>query len=86
MTGGGIGTDSNGYTLTNQTLIQGYGLIGSNAGAVYENLSLNNSGTVTANSSGNTLTIGGDGAPSRIRKFLRHQRRHACANQHSRDF
>ena len=62
MAGGNIGTDSNGYTLSNQATITGYGTIGSNFGADYENLNLNNSGTIDANSSGNTLTIGGDGS------------------------
>ena len=59
---GQIGTNSTGYTLTNQSTISGSGLIGSDASAVYPNLSLNNSGTINANSSGSTLTIGGDGS------------------------
>jgi len=62
MNAGEIGADSSsGRTLTNQVTIQGSGLIGSNTGALYETLSLNNSGTINANSSTNTLTIGGNG-------------------------
>jgi hypothetical protein len=63
MADGQIGTNSNGYTLTNQSTIQGTGLIGSNAGAVSPNLFLNNSasGTIDANTSNQTLTIGGSG-------------------------
>ncbi len=61
LAGGQIGTDGNGRTLTNQSTINGFGLIGSDAGIDFPNLSLNNSGTIDANSSGNTLTIGGTG-------------------------
>ncbi len=61
LTNGQIGTNGNGYTLTNSSTIQGSGIIGSNAGPVYQNLSLNNSGTIDANSSGNTLSIQGTG-------------------------
>jgi hypothetical protein len=61
LTNGQIGTNSNGYTLTNGSTIQGSGVVGSNAGPVYQNLSLNNSGTIDANSSGNTLAIQGTG-------------------------
>ena len=61
LAGGQVGTDGNGRTLTNQSTINGYGLIGSNASIDYPNLNLNNSGTIDANSSGNTLTIGGSG-------------------------
>ena len=60
-TGAQIGTNGNGFTLTNLTTIQGSGLIGSNLGALYENLSLNNSGTIDSNISGGTLQIGGNG-------------------------
>ena len=58
---GQIGTDGTGYTLTNESVISGSGLIGSNASSVYPSLSLDNTGTIDANSSGNTLGIGGDG-------------------------
>jgi hypothetical protein len=61
MTGGQIGTNGNQYTLTNTSTIQGYGDIGSNVGSDYPYLSLVNSGTIDANSSGNTLTVGGNG-------------------------
>ena len=44
--GAQIGTDSNGYTLTNQSTITGTGLIGSNAGALYQNLNVTNGGTI----------------------------------------
>ena len=64
MTGGEIGTDGNGRTLNNQTLIQGQGLIGSNNGALFQNLQVNNSGTILANSAGNALTITGTGSLS----------------------
>ena len=62
MAGGNIGTNSNDFTLTNNSTINGYGTIGSNYGSDYENLSLTNNGVINANSSGNTLTIGGDGS------------------------
>ena len=63
MTAGQIGTSSvgQGSILTNPSTIQGYGFIGSNSGALYQDLSFSNSGTVNANSSGNALTIEGDG-------------------------
>jgi len=61
LTGGQIGTNSTGYTLTNESLIQGYGTVGSNVGSDYQNLSLANSGTINANSSGNLLSIQGTG-------------------------
>src|ERR1039458_350476 len=61
FTGSQIGTDSNDYTLFNQTTIVGSGTIGSN-GITYQDLSLNNSGTINANSNGNTLEIGGTGS------------------------
>jgi fibronectin-binding autotransporter adhesin len=62
MSGNGqIGTDGNGRTLINQSLIQGSGVIGSNIGSLTSNLTMSNSGTVNANSSGNTLTIQGTG-------------------------
>ena len=61
MTGGQMGTDGNGRTLTNNSIIQGYGLIGSNASYDFQNLSLTNAGTINANSTGNILTIGGSG-------------------------
>src|SRR5208283_3628658 len=60
MTNGQIGTNSNDYTLTNNGLIQGWGVIGSN-NTTYEDLSLTNNGTINANSSGNTLSIQGTG-------------------------
>jgi hypothetical protein len=66
---GQIGTNSGAFTLTNESTIQGYGLIGSNASSVYPNLSLTNSGTVNANSSGNTLTIGGSGSTTNTGLF-----------------
>jgi fibronectin-binding autotransporter adhesin len=62
MTDGQIGTDGNGRTLTNQSTIQGSGLIGSNAAYVYQNLSLNNQGTINANLNGQTLEIAGNGS------------------------
>ncbi len=62
MTGNGqIGTNGNGYTLTNQNTIQGSGVIGSNIGALYQNLNLNNTGTINANINGQTLWITGNG-------------------------
>lgn len=61
-TSGQIGTNANGFTLTNQSTIQGSGLIGSNAGPVYQNLSLNNSGTIDGNAAVSALVIGGDGS------------------------
>ena len=60
-TNGGTDPDNVDYTLFNQVTIQGFGLIGSNVGSLYSALSLNNSGTVDSNSSGNTLTIAGTG-------------------------
>ena len=60
MTNGQIGTNSAGYTLTNNGLIRGSGVIGSNT-ATYQNLSLDNTGNISANSSGNTLSIQGTG-------------------------
>jgi len=64
MVAGQFGTTGSGQgsILTNQGNILGYGVIGSNSGALYQNLSFNNSGTVNANSSGNTLSIQGTGA------------------------
>jgi hypothetical protein len=59
-TGGQIGTDGNDRTLTNQSTIQGSGLIGSNA-VGFQNLSLSNSGTINGNSTTNALEIGGTG-------------------------
>ena len=59
---GQIGTDGTLRTLTNSTIIQGSGVIGSNAGALYQNLSLTNSGTINANTAANGLTIGGTGS------------------------
>ena len=56
-----IGSDGNGYNLTNQSTIQGSGVIGSNVGVLYPNLNLNNGALVNANSSGNTLSIQGTG-------------------------
>ena len=61
LTGGQIGTSGAQYTLTNASTIQGYGLLGSDVGSDYPYLSLVNSGTIDANSSGNTLGIGGSG-------------------------
>jgi fibronectin-binding autotransporter adhesin len=63
MTGGQIGTDGNGRTLTNDATIQGSGVIGSNAAGLSAGLSLVNNGTIDANisSAGNSLTIGGNG-------------------------
>jgi hypothetical protein len=58
---GQIGTNGTAFTLTNNSTITGSGLIGSNASSVFPNLSLNNTGTINANSSGNTLEIGGTG-------------------------
>ena len=60
--GGQIGTDGYGRTLYNASTIVGAGVIGSNAGALYQNLSLNNSGTINANSAGDTLSIQGNGS------------------------
>jgi hypothetical protein len=57
-----IGSDGTLNTLTNQTTIQGSGLIGSNVGSLYSDLSLTNSGTV--NATGGTLTIAGSGTTS----------------------
>jgi PEP-CTERM motif len=62
LAGGEIGTNGNNFTLNNQAIVQGQGLIGSNNGALFQNLSINNSGTILANSAGNTLTVGGTGA------------------------
>ena len=56
MNNGQIGTNSVPYTLTNNGLIQGWGVIGSNA-TTYGNMPLTNNGTINANSSGNTLSI-----------------------------
>ena len=56
---GAAGTDGGFYTLTNQSTIQGNGVIGSNAGALYSRLNLNNSGLVNANTTGKILTIEG---------------------------
>jgi fibronectin-binding autotransporter adhesin len=61
MTGGQIGTSGTQYTLTNESTIQGYGLIGSNVGSDYPYLSMVNSGTINSNVSGDTLTLGGSG-------------------------
>jgi hypothetical protein len=58
---GQIGTNNTNYTLTNQSTITGYGLIGSNSGSDYPPVNFVNSGTLNANSSGNTLTIAGSG-------------------------
>ena len=62
LSNGQIGTNSAGYTLTNGSTVDGSGIIGSNNGPVYQNLSLNNSGTINADSSGNTLSIQGTGS------------------------
>jgi hypothetical protein len=62
LNGGLIGTNSVNYTLTNNVLIQGYGEIGSNVGADYQNLSLANNSIINANSSGKTLMIDGTGS------------------------
>jgi hypothetical protein len=59
--GGQIGTNNNAFTLTNQSTIQGSGLIGSNA-VTYGNLNLTNSGTIDGNSTSNALEIGGSGS------------------------
>ena len=61
MTSGQIGTNGATFTLTNHGLIQGWGIIGSNA-TTYQNLNLNNTGTINANSSGNTLSVQGTGS------------------------
>ena len=61
LNGGLLGTNSAGYTLTNGVSILGWGVIGSNIGSDYQNLSLSNTGTINANSSGNTLSIQGTG-------------------------
>ena len=58
---GEIGTDGNDRTLTNQSTIQGTGVIGSNAD-VNQNLSLSNSGAIDANTNAGTLSIQGTGA------------------------
>jgi hypothetical protein len=50
-----IGTDGNSHTLTNNGLIRGSGVIGSN-------LSVNNTGTISANAVGSTLSIQGTGS------------------------
>ena len=54
-----IGTNSAGYTLTNNSTIQGTGLIGSNVGSLYDNDNLTNGGTIVSN--GGTLTLAGTG-------------------------
>ena len=61
LNGGLIGTNSNPFTLTNHSVIQGTGVIGSNASSDFENLNLTNTGTINSNSSGNTLSIQGTG-------------------------
>jgi hypothetical protein len=61
LNGGLVGTNGNFYTLTNNVLIQGYGVIGSNVGSDYQNLDLNNTATINANSNGNPLSIQGAG-------------------------
>ena len=65
MSGGNaqIGGDGYGRTLTNNATIQGYGVIGSNIGSLYSSIAVVNgaSGTLLANSPGNTLTIQGTG-------------------------
>src|SRR5664279_2717826 len=60
LNNGQIGTNSGAWTLTNASTIEGWGVIGSN-GITYGNMSLNNSGTINANSSGNTLSDVGFG-------------------------
>src|SRR6185312_9709047 len=59
-TGGQIGTDSGGWTLTNDSTIQGTGVIGSN-NTTFQNLNLLNNGTIDANTGGQTLSIQGTG-------------------------
>src|SRR5579863_6566258 len=61
LNAGQIGTDGNIRTLTNNGLIQGSGIIGSNS-LTNQNLNLNNTATINANSSGNTLSIQGTGS------------------------
>ncbi|MGD1032490.1 MAG: hypothetical protein ABSA05_15275, partial [Opitutaceae bacterium] len=61
MTNGQIGTDGNGRTLNNQSIIQGTGVIGSNASGVSQNMVLNNSGTVDANVTSGTITLSSTG-------------------------
>src|ERR1022692_335008 len=56
LNNGQIGTNSGAWTLTNASTIDGWGVIGSN-GITYGNMSLNNTGTINANSSGNTLSL-----------------------------
>ncbi len=57
---GQIGTDGGGRVLTNQSTIQGSGLIGSNA-VTSQNLNLSNSGVINGNSTTNALEIAGTG-------------------------
>src|ERR1017187_9915769 len=56
LNNGQIGTNSGAWTLTNASTIDGWGVIGSN-GITYGNMSLNNTGIINANSSGNTLSL-----------------------------
>jgi fibronectin-binding autotransporter adhesin len=60
--GAQIGTDGGGWVLTNQSTIQGSGLIGSNSGILFQNLNLSNSGTINANTNTAVLEIAGSGA------------------------
>jgi hypothetical protein len=55
-------TNGSSFTLTNSIIIQGYGVIGSNAGPDYQNLNLINNRTINANSGGNILSIQGTGS------------------------
>ena len=78
LSGGQIGTNGTAFTLTNQSTIQGSGVIGSNVGADYQNLGFSNSGTVNANASGGTLSIQGTGGTIINSGVLEaHGRRHA---------
>jgi hypothetical protein len=53
--GGQIGTNGNGFLLTNQATIRGTGLLGSNAGSLYNSGSVSNSGSIIA--IGGALTV-----------------------------
>ena len=57
--GSQIGTNGNGFTLTNDSTIQGAGLIGANVGSLYGNGNVTNNGVIDA--VGGTLNVAGTG-------------------------
>ena len=83
MSNGQIGTNGNTFTLTNNGLIQGSGVIGSN-GLTYQNLNVDNAGTIDANINAATLSIQGAGTDRQLCDVRGHQRRHPDPRDYGR--